>query len=205
MELLLLKYGYALLFAGVLVEGEAVLLVAARPGPPRRLRLARGRAWSRSPPTPWPTSPTSASPGAAAGAGSKRRYGAHPRFRRLLDLVDRRGSAAAPGQPLRLRPADRHPRGLRRPRHGRRRPSSPPISWPVSLWAVALTALGYTVGGAVEPLLARLQGYETSAALGLLVAVLVGASVVFGRPSPARASPGRAGSASATCIGSSPC
>ena len=51
----------------------------------------------------------------------ERRFGQHPRYQQLIDLVGRRGFLLLVAQPLRLRPAHRDPRGLRRPRHGRRR------------------------------------------------------------------------------------
>ncbi len=77
METLLLKYGYALLFGGVLVEGEAVLLVAAVLA--RRGFFACPRSWRWPwPPTPSPTSPTSASRSGADAAGSSARFGGHP-------------------------------------------------------------------------------------------------------------------------------
>jgi lysylphosphatidylglycerol synthetase-like protein (DUF2156 family)/membrane protein DedA with SNARE-associated domain len=178
MEMLLLKYGYALLFAGVLVEGEAVVLVAAV--------LARRGVFA------WPAvmlvamAANTLADLAYFGLARRRgrgwleaRYGAHPRFRKLLDLVGRHG-------PLLLL-VSRFVYGLR-------------IAIPAAcgalgmgtaaflatdlmagfLWAAAVTGLGYSLGGAVEPLLARMQGYETAAAVGLVVAVVVGASVVFG-------------------------
>jgi lysylphosphatidylglycerol synthetase-like protein (DUF2156 family) len=178
MEILLLKYGYALLFAGVLVEGEAVLLVAAI--------LARRGVFA------WPAvvlvaiAANTLADLAYFGLARRRgrgwlesRYGTEPRFRRLLDLVGRHG-------PLLLL-ASRFAYGLR-------------IAIPAAcgalgmgaaaflatdlmaglIWAAAITALGYSVDGAVEPLLARLQGYEVAAAAGLLVAAAVGTAVVFG-------------------------
>ena len=65
----------------------------------------------------------------------EQRFGQHPRFQRLIDLVGRRGGLAARRQPLRLRPAHRDPRRVRRPRHGRRglhaaRPPGRPRSGP---------------------------------------------------------------------------
>ncbi len=117
MESLLLKYGYALLFLGVSFEGEAVLLAAALLAQRGFFRLPvviavavaansladqvyfqlarlRGRAWL------------------------ERRFGQHPRYQRLLELVGRRGGAPARREPLRLRPSHRHPRRLRGSRHG---------------------------------------------------------------------------------------
>jgi lysylphosphatidylglycerol synthetase-like protein (DUF2156 family) len=194
MEMLLLKYGYGLLFAGVLVEGEAVLLVAAF--------LARRGVFA------WPAvllvavAANTLADLAYFGLARRRgrgwleaRYGGHPRFQRLLDLVRRRGSL--------LLLASRFAYGLR-------------IAIPAAcgalgmgaapffvtdllaglLWAATLTALGYSVGGAVEPLLARVQGYEMAAAAGLLVAVGLGAAVVFGlRHVRALARKGRLGTA----------
>jgi phosphatidylglycerol lysyltransferase len=194
MEMLLLRYGYALLFAGVLVEGEVVLLVAAI--------LARRGVFA------WPAvvlvavAANTLADLAYFGLARRRgrgwleaRYGAHPRFRKLLDLVGRHG-------PLLLL-ASRFAYGLR-------------IAIPAAcgalgmgaaaflatdlmaglVWAATITALGYSVGGAVEPVLARLQGYEMAAAAGLLVAVAVGASAAFGvRHLRALAREGRLGAA----------
>jgi len=194
MEMLLLKYGYALLFAGVLVEGEAVLLVASV--------LAQRGFFA------WPAvlvvavAANTLADLAYFGLARRRgrgwleaRYGGHPWFQRLMDLMSRRG-------PLLLL-ASRFAYGLR-------------IAIPAAcgalgmgtpafvatdllaglLWAAVLTAIGYSVGGAVEPLLARVQGYEMAAVAGLLVAVLVGAAVVFGyRHLRALAKEGRLGAA----------
>ena len=139
MESLLLKYGYALLFLGVAFEGEAVLLAAALLAQrgffrlPRRDRGGGGGQLARRPgllPARPPPRP----------AWLERRFGQHPRYQQLIGLVGRRGRPAPPRQPLRLRPAHRHPRGVRRPRHGGRglhaaRPpgrSSGPCRWPPS-------------------------------------------------------------------------
>jgi phosphatidylglycerol lysyltransferase len=193
MELLLLKYGYALLFAGVMVEGEAVLLVAAllaRRGVfawPVVLLVAvaantladltyfalarrRGRGWLQA------------------------RYGDQPRFQKLLDLVGRRG-------PLLLL-ASRFAYGLR-------------IAIPAAcgalgmgavaflatdlaagfLWAAALVAIGYSVGGAFEPLLSKVQGYEMAVAAAILAAIAGGAAVLGARHLRDLARKGRLGAA----------
>ena len=178
MEQLLIKYGYALLFGGVLVEGEVVVLLAAflaRRGVfslPAVVAVAvaantladlayfslaqrRGRGWL------------------------ERRFGSHKHFHRLLDLVSRHGFL--------LLLASRFAYGLR-------------VAIPAAcgalgmgtaaffaldlaaslLWAVPMSLLGYTVGGAVEPLIARVQGYELVVAGGLVVTIAVGALLIFG-------------------------
>ena len=174
MESLLLKYGYALLFVGVAFEGEAVLLAAsllARRGffhLPVVIAVAvaansladqayfqvsrrRGRAWL------------------------ERRFGQHPRYQRLIDLVSRRGGL--------LLTASRFAYGLR-------------IAIPAAcgalgmrtlpftaldlvaglLWALPMASLGFYAGGALGPLLGDMRRYEVAVALGLvaLVATLFG-------------------------------
>jgi lysylphosphatidylglycerol synthetase-like protein (DUF2156 family) len=169
MESLLLKYGYALLFLGVALEGEGVLLAAAVLASRGFFRLPvviavavgantfadqfyfqlarlRGRAWL------------------------ERRFGPHPRYRQLIGLVGRRGGL--------LLVASRFAYGLR-------------IAIPVAcgalgmgivaftlldllaglLWALPMAALGYFAGGALGPLLEGVRRYEEAAALGLVVAV----------------------------------
>lgn len=169
MEWLLLKYGYALLFLGVALEGEGVLLAAAVLASRGFFRLPvviavavgantfadqfyfqlarlRGRAWL------------------------ERRFGPHPRYRQLIGLVGRRGGL--------LLVASRFAYGLR-------------IAIPVAcgalgmgivaftlldllaglLWALPMAALGYFAGGALGPLLEGVRRYEEAAALGLVVAV----------------------------------
>lgn len=171
METLLLKYGYALLFLGVSFEGEAVLLAAALLAQRGFLRLPvviavavaansladqvyfqlarlRGRAWL------------------------ERRFGQHPGYQRLMELVGRRGSL--------LLVASRFAYGLR-------------IAIPAAcgalgmgvvaftlldllaglLWALPMAALGYFAGGALGPLLEGVRHYEEGVALALVVAVAV--------------------------------
>ncbi len=169
MESLLVKYGYALLFAGVALEGEAVLLAAALLAQRGLFRLPvviaiavvanafadqvyfqlarqRGRVWL------------------------DRRFGQHPRYQRLIDLVGRRGFL--------LLVVSRFAYGLR-------------IAIPAAcgalgmrvlaftfvdllagvLWAVPMGLLGYFAGGALEPLLEGVRRYEEGIALVLVVGV----------------------------------
>jgi phosphatidylglycerol lysyltransferase len=169
MESLLLKYGYALVFLGVAVEGEAVLLAAAFLAQRGFFRLpvliavavaanaladqvyyrvarARGRAWL------------------------DRRFGRSAGYRRLVRVAGRRGGW--------LLLASRFAYGLR-------------IAIPAAcgvvgmnvatftsldlvggvLWAVPLAALGFFAGGAVDPLLTGVRRYEEAAALFLVVAL----------------------------------
>ena len=171
MESLLLRYGYALLFLGVALEGEAVLLTAAVLAARGFLRLPvvfvvavaansladqvyfqlarlRGRAWL------------------------ERRFGQHPRYQELLGLVSRRGGF--------LLLASRFAYGLR-------------IAIPAAcgalgmgtaaftlldllagvVWALPMAALGYFAGGALGPLLDGLHRYQEAIALALVVAVAV--------------------------------
>ncbi len=168
MESLLFKYGYTLLFLGVAFEGEAVLLGAAVLAHRGLLRLPvviavavaansladqayfqlarlRGRQWL------------------------EKRFGEHPRYRQLIDLVNRRGGL--------LLLASRFAYGLR-------------IAIPAAcgalgmgfvsftlldlaagvLWAVPMAALGFFAGGALEPLLQGVRRYEEALALLLVVA-----------------------------------
>ncbi len=171
MESLLLRYGYALLFLGVALEGEAVLLTAAVLASRGFLRLPvvfvvavaansladqvyfqlarlRGRAWL------------------------ERRFGQHPRYQELLGLVSRRGGF--------LLLASRFAYGLR-------------IAIPAAcgalgmgtaaftlldllagvVWALPMAALGYFAGGALGPLLDGLHRYQQAIALAVVVAVAV--------------------------------
>jgi lysylphosphatidylglycerol synthetase-like protein (DUF2156 family)/membrane protein DedA with SNARE-associated domain len=171
MESLLIKYGYALLFLGVALEGEAVLLAAALLAQRGFFRLPvvivvavaanaladqvyfqlarlRGRGWL------------------------ERRFGQHPRYQQLIGLVGRRGGL--------LLVASRFAYGLR-------------IAIPAAcgalgmgvvtftlldllaglLWALPMAALGYFAGGALGPLLEGVRRYEEGVALALLVAVAV--------------------------------
>ncbi len=170
-ETLLVKYGYALLFAGVALEGEAVLIAAALLAQRGLFRLPvviavaiaantfadqvyfqlarqRGRAWL------------------------ERRFGEHPRYQQLIGLVGRRGFL--------LLVASRFAYGLR-------------IAIPAAcgalgmrvvaftlvdllagaLWALPLALLGYFAGGAVEPLLEGVRRYEEAIALVLVVGIAV--------------------------------
>jgi len=169
MESLLVKYGYALLFLGVALEGEAVLLAAAllaQRGFFRlpvviavavaanaladqfyfRLARLRGRQWL------------------------EKRFGRHPRYLQLIALVGRRAGL--------LLLASRFAYGLR-------------IAIPAAcgalgmgilaftlldllagvLWAVPMAALGFYAGGALGPLLEGVRRYEEGVALLLVVAV----------------------------------
>ncbi|HSD29367.1 MAG TPA: phosphatidylglycerol lysyltransferase domain-containing protein, partial [Vicinamibacteria bacterium] len=169
MESLLLQYGYALLFLGVAIEGEAALLGAALLAQRGLFRLPvvvvvavaansladqayfqlarlRGRQWL------------------------EKRFGEHSRYRQMIDLVNRRGGL--------LLLASRFAYGLR-------------IAIPAAcgalgmgfvtftlldlgaglLWAVPMAALGYFAGGALGPLLEGVRRYEEALALLLVVAV----------------------------------
>lgn len=169
MESLLFKYGYALLFLGVALEGEAVLLtaavLAARGFFPLPVVIAvavaansladqayfhlarlRGRTWL------------------------ERRFGQHPRYQKLVELVGRRGGW--------LLVASRFAYGLR-------------IAIPAAcgalgmgvvaftlldllaglVWALPMAALGYTAGGALGPVLEGLHRYEQGLALLAIAAV----------------------------------
>lgn len=169
MEPLLQKYGYALLFAGIAVEGEAALLAGALLAQRGLFRLPvviavavaanaladqvyfqlarlRGRAWL------------------------EKRFGQNPRYRRLIGLVTRRGGL--------LLVASRFAYGLR-------------IAIPAAcgafgmrvvrftlldlaaglLWALPLAALGFYAAGALGPLVAGVRRYEEALAI-LLVAAL---------------------------------
>ena len=178
MEQLLIKYGSALLFGGVLVEGEVVVLLAAA--------LARRGIFSL---------PAVMAVAVAANTLAdlaywslarrrgrdwlERRFGSHRYFRRLLDLVSRRGFL--------LLLSSRFAYGLR-------------VLIPAAcgalgmgaftfvtidllasvLWAVPMGLLGYTLGGAALPLLARVQRYELVAAFAVALALGLGAVIVFG-------------------------
>ncbi|HUL80183.1 MAG TPA: phosphatidylglycerol lysyltransferase domain-containing protein [Vicinamibacteria bacterium] len=169
MESLLVQYGYALLFLGVAFEGEAVLLAAALLAQRGIFHIAvvivvavaansvadqvyyqlarlRGRHWL------------------------ERRFGAHPRYQQLLDLVGRRGGL--------LLLASRFAYGFR-------------IAIPAAcgalgmgvvaftlldllaglLWALPMAALGFFAGGALGPLLEGVRSYEEGIALLLVIAV----------------------------------
>jgi len=171
MESLLIKYGYALVFLGVAFEGEAVLLAAALLAHRGLFRLPvviavavaansvadqayfqlarlRGRRWL------------------------EKRFGDHPRYRQLIDLVSRRGGL--------LLVASRFAYGLR-------------IAIPAAcgalgmgvveftvldivaglLWAVPTALLGFFAGGALGPLLEGVRRYEGAVALVLLAAISV--------------------------------
>ena len=171
MESLLVKYGYALLFLGVAFEGEAVLLAAALLAQRGFFRLPvvivvaiaanaladqvyfqlarqRGRAWL------------------------ERRFGQHPRYQRLIDLLGRRGFT--------LLVVSRFAYGLR-------------IAIPAAcgalgmgvlgftlfdllagvLWAVPMGLAGYFAGGALQPLLEGVRRYEEGIALVLVVGLAV--------------------------------
>jgi lysylphosphatidylglycerol synthetase-like protein (DUF2156 family)/membrane protein DedA with SNARE-associated domain len=169
MESLLLKYGYVLLFAGIALEGEAVLLAAALLAQRGLFRLPvvvavavaansladqvyfqlarlRGREWL------------------------EKRFGQHPRYRQLIGLVGRRGGL--------LLLASRFAYGLR-------------IAIPAAcgalgmrvlrftlldlaaglVWALPMAALGFYAGGALGPLLDGVRRYEEAVALLLVVAL----------------------------------
>ncbi len=171
MESLLLKYGYALLFLGVAFEGEAVLLAGALLAQRGFFRLPvviavavaantladqvyfqlarqRGRAWL------------------------ERRFGQHPRYQRLIDLVGRRGflllAASRFAYGLRIAiPAACGALGMR------------VVGFTVIdllagvVWAVPMGLVGYYAGGALEPLLRGVRRYEEGIALVLVAGVAV--------------------------------
>jgi lysylphosphatidylglycerol synthetase-like protein (DUF2156 family)/membrane protein DedA with SNARE-associated domain len=171
MESLLLKYGYALLFLGVAFEGEAALLAAALLAQRGffhlpvviavavaansladqvyfQLARLRGRAWL------------------------ERRFGEHPRYRKLIDLVGRRGGW--------LLVASRFAYGLRIAipaacgALGMRVLPFTALDFLAGLvWAMPMAALGYFAGGALGPLLEGVRRYEEAVALGVVVAVAV--------------------------------
>jgi phosphatidylglycerol lysyltransferase len=169
MESLLLKYGYALLFLGVALEGEAVLLAAALLAQRGLFRLPvviavavaansladqvyfqlarlRGRQWL------------------------EKRFGQHPRYQQLIALVGRRGGL--------LLLASRFAYGLR-------------IAIPAAcgalgmgvvsftlldllaglFWALPMAAFGFYAGGALGPLLEGVRRYEEGIALLLVFGV----------------------------------
>ena len=201
MESLLLKYGYALLFLGVAFEGEAVLLAAALLAHRGFFRLPvviavavaansladqfyfqlarlRGRNWL------------------------EKRFGQHPRYRQLVDLVGRRAGL--------LLVASRFAYGLR-------------IAIPAAcgalgmgvvaftlldllagiLWALPMAALGFYAGRALEPLLGSVRRYEEGIALLLVVA----AAAFLGVRHAARSAGASCGGATCTrwCRSSSAC
>jgi phosphatidylglycerol lysyltransferase len=169
MELLLIKYGYVLVFLGVAFEGEAVLLasallaqrgffhlpvviavaVAANSLSDQvyyQLARIRGRSWL------------------------ERRFSQHPRYHQLISLIGRRGGW--------LLLASRFVYGLR-------------IAIPAAcgafgmgiatftlidllaglVWALPMAALGYFAGGALGPLLEGVRRYEEALALVLVAAI----------------------------------
>lgn len=176
MEALLLKYGYLLLFLGVLVEGEAFLLAAAFLAHRGYFHLpvvilvavaantvadqayylaarARGRAWL------------------------ERRYGSHPRYGRVLEIMSRRGrwlllvSRFAYGFRI-LIPAACGALGM------------PLAAFTVinvlagALWGVPTALAGYYGGGALDALREDLRRYEAGIAFGVLA---VGVAIAVGR------------------------
>jgi phosphatidylglycerol lysyltransferase len=174
LESLLLKYGYALLFAGVAFEGEAVLLAAALLARRGLLQLPlvilvavaansladqvyfqfarrRGRAWL------------------------ERRFSSHPRYQRLLQLVRHHGGV--------LLATSRFAYGLRIAipaacgALGMRTLAFTVLDLAAGvLWAVPVAFFGFYVGGALQPLSGGVRHYEEAVALGLLalVATLLG-------------------------------
>ncbi len=169
MEALLVKYGYALLFVGVAFEGEAVLLAAgllAHSGFFRlpvviataiaantladqvyyQLARQRGRVWL------------------------ERRFGQHPRFQKLMELVGRRGfsllvvSRFAYGLRIAI-PAACGALGMR------------VLAFTLTdllagvIWAIPMGLLGYFAGDALQPLLEGVRRYEEGIALVLVVGV----------------------------------
>lgn len=177
MEQLLVKYGYALLFGGVLVEGEVVVLLAAL--------LARRGVFSLPGIVVVAVAANTLADLAYFSLAQRRgrdwlerRFGAHKYFRRLLDLVSRRGF---------LLLLSRFAYGLR-------------VAIPAAcgalgmgtstffvvdlvasvLWAVPMALLGYTLGGAALSLVNRLQEYEVATALGLALALGILGLIVLG-------------------------
>src|SRR5262245_30375325 len=167
METLLLRYGYALLFLGVAVEGEAFLVAAAllvrRGGFQLPLVIAvavagntvadllyyfaaraRGRSWLEA------------------------RYGGNPRYQRVIHAMERHGRWLLLGSRFAfgfriLIPAACGALGMP--------PSTfaPLVVLAGILWAVPTALVAYTAGGAIESALRDLRHY----------AVVLGAAIVL--------------------------
>ena len=178
MEQLLLKYGYAVLFGGVLVEGEVVVLLAAF--------LARRGIFSLPAVVAVAVAANTLADLAYFSLAQRRgrdwlerRFGSHKHFRRFLDLVSRRGflllllSRFAYGVRVAI-PAACGALGM-----GTATFFAIDLVASV-LWAVPIGLLGYAVGGAALPLIDRLQRYELAAVCGLALALGVGALIAFG-------------------------
>src|SRR5262245_15613719 len=168
MEALLVRYGYALLFLGVALEGEAFLLGAAL--------LARRGVFPLAGVVAVAVAANTAADqvyyllARARGRGwLERRYGRHPRYARAVALIERHGrglllvsrfafgfrilipaACGALGMPFRVFLAVGLLGSL--------------------LWAVPTALAGYWLGGELATLLAHLRHYELAAAI-LLVAV----------------------------------
>jgi phosphatidylglycerol lysyltransferase len=160
-ELLLIRYGYALLFAGVVVEGEAALLAAA---------VLAGRGVLSLPAVIAVAVAANSCADLvyfrlARGRGRRwllQRFGGGPRFERLLGLMRRRGalvlllSRFAYGFRIAI-PAACGALGM------------DPVRFAVAdvlagtLWALTIAGLGHAIGGAIGPLVAAMRRYEVAA------------------------------------------
>jgi len=167
MEALLLRYGYALLFLGVAVEGEAFLVAAS---------LLVHRGYFRLPlviavAVAGNTAADLLYYFAARARGKEwleRRYGGNPHYRRVVAGMERHGrwlllgSRFAFGLRI-LIPAACGALGMP--------PGAfvPLVVLAGALWAIPTAVLAFYAGGAIESLLVELRGYE----------VLIAATVVL--------------------------
>ena len=167
MDALLLKYGYALLFLGVALEGEAFLAAAA---------LLVHRGYFRLPiviavAVAGNTVADLLYYSAARMRGKdwlERRYGANPRYRRVVLAVERHGrwlllaSRFAFGFRI-LIPAACGALGMAP------RTFVPLVVLAGALWAVPTALLAYYAGGAIESVLVELRNYEVVIAVALVL------------------------------------
>jgi len=166
-DALLLKYGYALLFLGVALEGEAFLAAAA---------LLVHRGYFRLPiviavAVAGNTVADLLYYSAARMRGKdwlERRYGANPRYRRVVLAVERHGrwlllaSRFAFGFRI-LIPAACGALGMAP------RTFVPLVVLAGALWAVPTALLAYYAGGAIESVLVELRNYEVVIAVALVL------------------------------------
>jgi lysylphosphatidylglycerol synthetase-like protein (DUF2156 family) len=176
MEVLLIRYGYALLFLGVAVEGETFLIAASYMAQLGLFRL------------PWVIAIAIASNSAAdqiyylmartrGRAWLERRFGQHPRYQKVLGLMFRHGnwlllfSRFAFGFRI-IIPATCGALGMPTLRFTL-------INFIASIiWAVPTALLGFYLGEAAARTIAGFKNYEFSV---LLVLLAIGAVVLFVR------------------------
>jgi len=175
MEALLLKYGYALLFLGVAVEGEAFLAAAS---------LLVHRGYFRLPlviavAVAGNTAADLVYYFAARARGKEwlaRRYGGNPYYRRVVAGMERHGRWLLLGSRFAfgfriLIPAACGALGMP--------PGAfvPLVVLAGALWAIPTAALAFYAGRAIESLLVDLRGYEVliAAAVVLVPAAYLGA------------------------------